>query len=174
MKILQNIKIALRRWMIRRHNDDSDVQKASFVDFTRTMVKCALDNSNLNYTFDDEDDRFYSLVSVEDFGVLLMLKPEVNHIFAQVFQPGRTIAPLKLTEALLFCNRWNKSTVLLKAYIDDSRDILMGEMILTFGMESSEEFVRECLLKNIAVAIQEFFKEVAKQDFMSESTIENV
>lgn len=108
MKVLQNIKIALRRWMTRRHHDNSDVERASYVDLARAMVKCALDNSQWEYQFDKAEDCFYGALSVDDMPEgLWALKPRANYIHAQSIALKRPGVSLKLTDALFFCNKWN-------------------------------------------------------------------
>ena len=165
MKVLQNIKIALGRWMIRRHHDNSDAARDSYVDLTRTLVKCALDNSQLKYLFDKKQDCFYTDLTV-DGGIILALKPHANHIYAQAIVSKRPVAPLQLTKALLFCNKWNSKSIFPKAYIDGSNNTLVAETVMTFSKETSEEFVRECILKNLFAANIAFLEEAAKGDFL--------
>lgn len=174
MKVLQNIKIALGRWMTRRHHDNSDVERASYVDLTRTLVRCALDNSQWEYQFDKEEDCFYGTLSVDDMtGIILALKPRANYVHAQSIALKRPVASLKLTEALLFCNKWNSKSLFPKAYIDGSNNTLVAETVMTFGEETSEEFVRECILKNLISSNITFFEEAAKGNFLPDHTLES-
>ena len=168
MKVLQNIKIALGRGMTRRQHDDSDAERSSYVDFTRTLVKCALDNSLWQYQFDKEEDCFFGTLSVDDTTeVLLALKPRAHYIHAQSSVIKSPVTALKLTDALLFCNQWNSKSLFPKAYIDGSNNTLIAETVMTFGEKTSEEFVRECLLKNLFTANIAFFEEVSKNDFLT-------
>ena len=174
MKVLQNIKIALRRLMIRRNHSDSDAAKASYVDLTRTLVKCALDNSKWKYQFDKEEDCFFGTLSVNDSTeILLALKPQANYIHAQATVMRRYVDSLKLTDALLFCNKWNSKKLFPKAYIDDSNNTIVAETVMTLGEETSEAFVRECILKNLFAANIAFFEEVRQSDLLTSHMSEN-
>lgn len=174
MKVLQNIKIALGRRRIRLHHDNSDAERASYVDLTRTLIKCALDNSQWEYQFDKEEDCFYGALPVDDMPeVLLALKPRANFIHAQSMAIKRPVDSMKLTEALLFCNKWNSKWLFPKAYIDGSNNTLVAETVMTFGEENSEVFVRECLLKNLFAANINFFEEAAKGGFLPDHILES-
>ena len=167
MKVLQNIKIALGRWMTRRHYCNSEAEKASYIDLTRTLVKSALDNSEWEYHFDKEEDCFFGTLAVDDTTeVLLAVKPRANYIHAQSAVIKRPVAPLKLTEALLFCNKWNSKSLFPKAYIDGSNNSLIAETVMTLGEKTNEEFIRECFLKNLFNANITFFEEAVKGDFL--------
>ena len=168
MKVLQNIKIAVGRWMTHRQHDNSDDESSSYVDLTRTLVKCALDNSLWQYHFDKEEDCFFGTLSVDDTTeVLLALKPRANYIHAQSSVIKSPVAALKLTDALLFCNQWNSKSLFPKAYIDGSNNTLVAETVMTFGEKTGEEFIRECILKNLFAANIAFFEEVSKNDFLT-------
>ena len=170
MKVLQNIKIALRRLMIRRNHSDSDAAKASYVDLTRTLIKCALDNSKWKYQFDEEEDCFYGTLSVDDTTeVLLALKPLANCIQAQATVMRRYVDSLKLTDALLFCNKWNSKSLFPKAYIEDCKNQLVGETVMTFDENADEEFIRECLLASLFDACIAWGKEVCESGLLTGS-----
>lgn len=174
MKVLQNIKIALGRWMTRRHHDNSDAERASYVDLTRTLVKCALDNSPWEYQFNAEEDCFYGALPVDDMpGIILVLKPRENYIHAQSITFQRPVASLKLPDALHFCNKWNSKSLFPKAYIDGLSNSLVAETVITFGEETSEKFVRECILKNLISANITFFEEAAQNNFLSDHIFES-
>ena len=174
MKVLQNIKIALKRRMTRRHHCNSEAENASYVDLTRTLVKCALDNSKWEYQFDKEEDCFWGILPLDDTTeVILALKPRANYIHAQSSAVKRPVVSLKLTDALLFCNKWNSKSLFPKAYIDRSNNTLIAETVMTIGEETSEEFVRECLLKNLLAANITFFEEAVRCDFLPECMSES-
>ena len=137
------------------------------------MVQCALENSHWEYYFDKGEDCFYGTLSVKNMtDVILTLKPHENYIHAQSIALKRPVLPLKLTEALLFCNKWNNKRLFPKAYIDEFGNTLIGETIMTFGEEVSEEFVRECILETLLKANTAFFEEAGKCKFLPERMTE--
>lgn len=167
MKMLQNIEIAFRRRMTRRLHESHEKRRDSYIDLTRTLLRCALDNTDWEYQVDREDDCFYGPLVVDDTEVgTLMLKPQANYIHALSYVTDTPVACLKLTEALLFCNKWNNQTFFPKAYIEERSRILLGETIINLGEGDSEEFVRECILKVLFNSHAAFFKEVAKHDLL--------
>lgn len=98
------------------------------------LIKCALDNTQWEYQFDKEKDCFYGFLPFDDTTeVLLALNPQSNYIHAQSSVLKSPVATLKLTEALLFCNKWNSKSLFPKAYIDGSDNTLITETIMTLG-----------------------------------------
>ena len=174
MKIFQSIKFALNKLRTLPPPENREAKLDAQIDSLCTMLKGIFDDSKLAYQFHKEEACFYGMLCVNGIdNLVLVLRPRADYIHSQVIAFKRAIPALKLTEALLFCNKWNSKSLFPKAYIDDSNNTLIAETVMTFGEETSEEFVRECILKNLISANITFFEEAAQNNFLSDHIFES-
>lgn len=160
MTFFQRLKIAIRKFAVELCRQNSEERKKATADLTRTMLRMVLENSKIEYHYETEQDIFFCKVRVnKELFFLLVLQPKAGFIQGQSFSGADETEPLKLTEMLLFCNKWNSTKFLPKAYIDPCSNSLTGETVMLTGSVAPEELIHDTLLNVWIPGHTELFSE---------------
>lgn len=132
---------------------------------TKEHFRSLLDAMNITHKVDSDGDFVAPLSADEDcrYDVRVIFCVEDTAVQSLAFAAGLEIQDNKISEAMLFCNDWNKSKKGPKSYVDIKNKTFIAECVTWTDVEISDEFIKENVIRLWLGLSWSFYKEVAKQ-----------
>lgn len=132
---------------------------------TKERFRKLLDSLNLNHRIGKSGDFILSLCADKDcrfdVGVIFEIKESMVHVLA--IGVDFNVDKDKSSDAILFCNDWNKDNHCPKAYFDFDSNNIVAEYTIFTDVDLSDEYIKENVIKVALSASWQFFVEAAKQ-----------
>ena len=142
-------------------------ENISGIDLTRNLLQSALDNSWIDYEYDQYESWFHGQFhEFEHLLVIWQITPGFNSCRVKSYTVGNSAEKAKLQEALAFCNEWMASDSSSEAYIDEVSEELVIETTINFDDKVSVDFIKRTILWNLFDSHIAFFEEALERNLI--------
>ncbi len=146
-----------------RSGSESSQKLQAEIDGSR--IRRMLDQLHFCHRCDREENCFMGILERDDDfrrDVLVVIYRDIEKFHGFSIVEDWTLENTQISDALLFCNKWNSRKNFPRAYVDPFKNILVADWVLPLDRHSSNDFIRDRVIGVMLSSSWHFFVEAGQ------------